>query len=73
MIKARLKFEGRDAGVLARAVDPDNLPEFVMNSDGNSISFEMAFQKIGTLLSTLDDLLMNLKIAEEIYISGEKR
>ena len=73
MIEARLTFEGRDADALARAIEPDNLPELAMKANGAGMSFEFSFQKIGTLLATLDDLLMNLKIAEEIWICAEER
>lgn len=73
MINARLTFTGKDANALARAIEPDNLPEMAMKADGEGLSFELSVQKIGTLLATLDDLLMNLKIAEEIWVYAEER
>ena len=73
MINARLTFMGKDANALARAIEPDNLPEMAMKADREGLSFELSVQKIGTLLATLDDLLMNLKIAEETWVCAEER
>jgi len=73
MIAARLTFQGKDAGTLGRAIGPDNLPEMDMKAEGEHLEFEFSVQKIGTMLATLDDLLMNLKIAEETLVCGEER
>jgi hypothetical protein len=73
MIKATLTFEGSDAENLGRAIEPDNLPEMVMLAEGERLSFQVSVHKIGTLLATLDDLLMNLKVAEETLVSTEER
>ena len=73
MMRATLTFHGKDAEALGRAIGPDNLPEMVMKADRESLNFEFSVQKIGTMLATLDDLLMNLKIAEEILVCGDER
>jgi len=73
MIRATLTFQGKDTETLGRAIGPDNLPEMVMKAEGEHLRFELCFQKIGTMLATLDDLLMNLKIAEETLVCGEDR
>jgi hypothetical protein len=73
MIRAKLTFEGKHAEALGRAIQPDNLPEMIMMAEGDRLNFEFNTQKIGTLLATLDDLLMNLKIAEETMICAEER
>ena len=73
MIKAMLTFQGKDTETLGRAVGPDNLPAMVMKAEGEHLKFEFSVQKIGTMLATLDDLLMNLKIAEETLVCGEER
>jgi hypothetical protein len=39
----------------------------------DSFCLEFSTAKIGTMLSTVDDLLMNIKIAEEILIFAEER
>jgi hypothetical protein len=73
MMRARLTFQGKDTETLGRAIEPDNLPEMFMKAEGEHLSFEFSVQKIGTMLATLDDLLMNLKIAEETLVCGEER
>jgi hypothetical protein len=73
MIRSRLTFHGKDAETLGRAIGPDNLSEMAMKAEGESLRFDFSVQKIGTLLATLDDLLMNLKIAEETLVCGEER
>lgn len=72
MMEAKLTFQGNDAEALWRAIGPDNLPSMVMNAEGEQLKFEFSVQKIGTLLATLDDLLMNLKIAEETLVCAEE-
>jgi len=73
MISARLVFWGKGAGLVADAVEPDNLPNMIMEADADSLSFQFSTEKIGTLLSTVDDLLMNIKIAEETWTITEDR
>lgn len=72
MMEAKLTFQGNDAEALGRAIGPDNLPSMVMKAEGEQLKFEFSVQKIGTLLATLDDLLMNLKIAEETLVCAEE-
>jgi hypothetical protein len=38
----------------------------------DSLRLEFSAEKIGTMLSTVDDLLMNIRIAEETLISAEE-
>ena len=73
MIRARLFFWGREAEAAARAVEPDNLPNMILESEAGQLSLGFSTEKIGTLLSTVDDLLMNLKIAEETLRVAEDR
>jgi len=73
MISARLVFHGREAVAAARAVEPDNLPNMILEADADSFSLKFSTEKIGTLLSTVDDLLMNIKIAEETWAITEDR
>jgi hypothetical protein len=70
MIRARLVFKGAAAAQVARSLQPDNLPEMGLGMDEGWLSIEFCIEKMGTLLSTTDDLLMNMKIAEEI-LSGD--
>ena len=73
MIRSRLFFWGREAEAAARAVEPDNLPNMILESGEGQLSLQFSTEKIGTLLSTVDDLLMNLKIAEETLRVAEDR
>ncbi|MDM7935518.1 MAG: KEOPS complex subunit Pcc1 [Methanothrix sp.] len=73
MIHARLVFHGPLAGVVARSIEPDNLPNMRLSLEEGSFRLEFSAEKAGTLLSTLDDLLMNVKIAEETFVSLEDR
>ncbi|HWQ18990.1 MAG TPA: KEOPS complex subunit Pcc1 [Methanotrichaceae archaeon] len=72
MIRARLSFCSPDSEKIARALEPDNLPGMNMEVRPGQMTIEFSVQKIGTLLSTADDLLMNLKIAEETLGSAVK-
>ena len=71
MIHAKLVFYGDFAETLARALEPDNLPGMQLQFARNQFSLDFSVNKIGTLLSTADDFLMNLKIAEETLLSEE--
>jgi hypothetical protein len=73
MILARLIFWGKEAEAAAKAVEPDNLPNMSLLVDDGSFCLQFSTEKIGTLLSTVDDLLMNIKIAEETLSCTEER
>jgi hypothetical protein len=71
MISAKLIFRGKGAENAARSLEPDNLPNMQMQADDDRLCLQFSTEKIGTLLSTVDDILMNLKIAEETAASAE--
>ena len=73
MIRARLDFWGEDAEQVAMAIEPDNLPNMHLHTECEKFSLEFSTEKIGTMLSTVDDLLMNIKIAQETIVSAEER
>ena len=73
MTWARLTFWGKEAETVARAVQPDNLPNMSQQIDADRLCLQFSTEKIGTLLSTVDDLLMNIKIAEETQSCAEER
>ncbi len=73
MISARLVFRGGGAMQVAGSLEPDNLPNMHLWAEDECLCLEFSTEKIGTLLSTVDDLLMNIKISEEIMISAEER
>jgi len=73
MIRASLVFRGREAEAAAKAVEPDNLPNMALDVEAEQLTLQFSTEKIGTLLSTVDDLLMNIKIAEETVKITEER
>ena len=73
MTWARLTFWGKQAESVARAIEPDNLPNMSLWIDADHLCLQFSTEKIGTLLSTVDDLLMNIKIAEETQSCAEER
>jgi tRNA threonylcarbamoyladenosine modification (KEOPS) complex Pcc1 subunit len=68
-----LTFWGKQAETVAEAVKPDNLPNMSLQVDADCLCLQFSTEKIGTLLSTIDDLLMNIKIAEETNSCAEER
>lgn len=73
MIRTSLTFWGTQAKTVAEAVRPDNLPNMSLQIDSDCFRLQFSTEKIGTLLSTVDDLLMNIKIAEETQSCAEDR
>jgi len=72
MTMACLIFWGKQAENVAKAVQPDNLPNMSLVIDADRFCMQFSTEKIGTLLSTVDDLLMNIKIAEETQSCTEE-
>jgi len=73
MIQAKLVFYGDFAETLARALEPDNLPGMRLQFARDHFSLDFNVDKIGTLLSTADDFLLNLKVAEGTLHSEEEK
>ena len=73
MTMASLTFWGKYAETVAKAVQPDNLPNMSLQIDADRLCLQFSTEKLGTLLSTVDDLLMNIKIAEETQSCAEER
>jgi hypothetical protein len=73
MIKARLVFRGKNAKEVARSLEPDNLPNMRLAVEESCFCLEFSAEKIGTMLSTADDILMNIKVAKETLESAEER
>ena len=49
-----------------RALAPDNLPNMKMEGVGATLTIEVSAPRIGTLINTIDDLLMNAKIVSDL-------
>jgi len=71
-IKGRLTFTGEKAGelvnIIARSLAPDNVSGMEMVIEGNSATVIFESDKVGTILASVDDYLMNAKITESILI-----
>jgi hypothetical protein len=76
MIHARLVLlaeAGEDMEMGGRSIEPDSLPNMNLLIDKRSLSLQFSIEKPGTLLTTMDDLLMNIKIAKETLSVAEDR
>ena len=76
MIHARLVLlaeAGEDMEKIGRSIEPDNLPNMNLLIGEGCLSLQFSIQKPGTLLTTMDDLLMNIKIAKETLSVAEDR
>ncbi|MCK9564935.1 MAG: hypothetical protein M0Q43_02665 [Methanothrix sp.] len=73
MTWSRLTFWGKQAEDVAKAIEPDNLPNMSLVIDAERLCLQFSTEKIGTLLATVDDLLMNIKVAEETISCTEER
>jgi hypothetical protein len=73
MIRLKLVFWGEFAEEVAKSLQPDNLPNMHLLADGERFCLKVSAEKMGTMLSTADDLLMNIKIAEETLFCAEER
>lgn len=71
MISVKLIFSGSDAREISDALEPDNLPSMNVSVQDDELIIELRAERIGTVLSTVDDLLMNIKVAEEAIGSSE--
>ena len=79
-IEGRLSFklaedrEDDDARIIAQSLEPDNLPDIVTDMNENSITVTFTANSAGTILSSVDDYLMNAIIAEKLsYILRHNR
>jgi len=73
LTEAKLEFFGPHAIEVAGSIEPDNLPNMQLLAEEGRICLEFSTEKIGTMLSTADDILMNIKVAEETLIFVEER
>jgi hypothetical protein len=69
-IEGKITFKSESVkdlvNIIAKSLAPDNVSEIktIINHDSATIIFEG--EKVGTILSSVDDYLMNAKIAYEI-------
>lgn len=69
-IRGKLIFKSEKAGelvsIIAQSLAPDNVPGIETIVEDNSFTVVFRADKIGTLLSSVDDYLMNAKIAGDV-------
>lgn len=69
-IKGRLTFRGEGASglvnIIAQSLAPDNVSGMETIVDGDSVTVMFEGDKVGTILASVDDYLMNAKIAGEM-------
>lgn len=59
--------------VIADAIKPDNTINMSTVCENESVITEFRLDEIGTLIATVDDYLLNLKIAEEMAKKDAER
>lgn len=59
--------ESRESAArILRALSPDNLRSMESEISDQRVAVRFSSEKIGSLLATVDDFLMNFKIGEEV-------
>ncbi|SDF84555.1 hypothetical protein SAMN04488589_1501 [Methanolobus vulcani] len=77
-MKITTTIEFKDEGAIqvakriANSLAPDNLTNMHTEVSDESVSIHISTEKITSLIATVDDLLMNAKLAEEIAEDLEK-
>ncbi len=66
MIQGRIIMIGIHAKTVQIALAPDNLPTIESKTEGNGVGVHFKADKIPTLLQSVDDYLLNARIAEEV-------
>ena len=56
----------KSAAIILQALSPDNLRSMESEIDDKRVAVRFSSEKIGSLLATVDDFLMNVKIGEEV-------
>lgn len=69
-IKGKLTFKGDGAselvGIIAQSLEPDNVSGMETIVEENSFTVMFNGDKVGTILASVDDYLMNAKIAGDM-------
>ncbi len=51
---------------ITRSIEPDNLKNITTEYGDGSVTIRFEAEKIGTLIATVDDYIMNARIADDI-------
>jgi hypothetical protein len=60
------------AEMVTRSIEPDNLKNITTEYGEKSVTTYFEAKKIGTLIATVDDYIMNARIADDIIKAVEK-
>jgi hypothetical protein len=75
-IKGKLTFKSEHAGelvrIIAQSLAPDNVSEMETFIGKDSATVSFSADKVGTMLSCVDDYLMNARIAKDIQDNTQK-
>ncbi|RNI14669.1 hypothetical protein EFE42_04275 [Methanohalophilus sp. RSK] len=72
-IKSTLKLPvGQRGKTIIESLRPDNLANMESKTLYDENSITLRTEKLSSLISVMDDLLMNAKIAEDLDINGAK-
>ena len=66
MIHTKLTLSLECAQIVQRSLEPDNLSSMQTSENSKKVIVQFETNRIGTVLSTIDDYLMNAKIAEDL-------
>ncbi len=73
-IKSTLKLPvGQRGKIIIESLRPDNLANMESKTRSDENSIILRTEKLSSLISVMDDLLMNAKIAEDLDIKGAKK
>jgi len=65
-MKCVLLFEHEKSQLIADVVKPDNTPYMEMKVWGKTITVKIITRTLGSLIATVDDYLVNIKIANDL-------
>ena len=65
-IKAKIEISGATADLVAKSLMPDNMNNMKTVIKENRVATYFEAEKIGSLIATVDDYLMNAKVAQEV-------
>jgi len=70
-IEGKLTFKGERAeelvSIIAESLAPDNVPGIKTIIEGDSVTVLFEGEKVGTILASVDDYLMNATIVEKLF------
>lgn len=64
--RARIRTSHDDPGAVAAALSPDDTPSMTTRVEGGAVVTEIARDRTSGLRSTVDDYLVNLRVADRV-------